>query len=306
VEFVEVKGRTVDVAVEAALAELGLPSADKAEIEVLQQPERGFLGLGGREAIVRVRAKKEDVSARKRRSRKPRSGSGGNRKESGSSKPTEETEKPPTSPKPAPAGRNSSGRQTGRRERNSDSEPRSDAPELAIEDQAKVVEEFLTGLLAAYGLDGTVTTAVDDEIILATVAGDQTEALVGAQGSVMDAVHEVCRTVLQRRSRHAARLRIDIAGYAERRRQALQIYATRLAEQVTEEGGEIMLEPMNASDRKVIHDAISEIVGVRSYSEGEPPDRYVVISVDSETVEDESADEASPEEEAELEPSTEQ
>ena len=61
--------------------------------------------------------------------------------------------------------------------------------------------------------------------------------------------------MLQRRSRHAARLRIDIAGYAERRRQALQIYATRLAEQVTEEG-EIMLEPMNASDRKVIHDAI--------------------------------------------------
>jgi hypothetical protein len=77
-------------------------------------------------------------------------------------------------------------------------------------------------------------------------------------------------------------LRIDIAGYAERRRQALRIYASRLAEQVTEEGGEIMLEPMNASDRKVIHDAISEIAGVRSYSEGEPPDRYVVIAVDDE------------------------
>ena len=119
------------------------------------------------------------------------------------------------------------------------------------------------------------------------MAGDQTEALVGAQGVVMDAVHEVCRTVLQRRSRHAARLRIDIAGYAERRRQALRIYASRLAEQVTEEGGEIMLEPMNASDRKVIHDAISEIAGVRSYSEGEPPDRYVVIAVDVEVAEPE-------------------
>ena len=84
-EFVEVKGRTVDVAVEAALAELGIASADKAEIEVLQQPERGFLGLGGREAIVRVRAKREDTSSKKRRSRKPRSstsGSGG-RKDSG-------------------------------------------------------------------------------------------------------------------------------------------------------------------------------------------------------------------------------
>ena len=128
----------------------------------------------------------------------------------------------------------------------------------------------------------------------------------------MDAVHEVCRTVLQRRSRHAARLRIDIAGYAERRRQALQIYATRLADQVTEEGGEIMLEPMNASDRKVIHDAISEIAGVRSYSEGEPPDRYVVISVDTETLNRRRtrvvADDVAPEEEDDtnsLEPTTE-
>jgi spoIIIJ-associated protein len=298
VEFVEVKGRTVDVAVEAALAELGLPSADKAEIEVLQQPERGFLGLGGREAIVRVRAKGEDTSARKRRSRKPRSSSSGGRKESGASKPAQTGEKPPPSPKPATSGRDSVSGSRGptRRERNPESEARTDAPELTIEEQASVVEEFLTGLLAAYGLDGTVDIAVDDEIILATVAGDQTEALVGAQGVVMDAVHEVCRTVLQRRSRHAARLRIDIAGYAERRRQALRIYATRLAEQVTEEGGEIMLEPMNASDRKVIHDAISEIASVRSYSEGEPPDRYVVIAVDAEDAEDAEPGASVPEE----------
>ena len=78
-EFVEVKGRTVDVAVQAALAELGLPSAEKAEIEVLQQPERGFLGLGGREAIVRVRVKRDDASSKKRRSRKPRSSSSSGR-----------------------------------------------------------------------------------------------------------------------------------------------------------------------------------------------------------------------------------
>ena len=288
-EFVEVKGRTVDVAVEAALAELGIASADKAEIEVLQQPERGFLGLGGREAIVRVRAKREDTSSKKRRSRKPRSSSSGSggRKDAGQSKQQQSSgaEKSPGNPKSAETGRNPGrSRQdqgSSRRERNPESEPRSDAPDMSIEEQASVVEEFLTGLLAAYGLDGTVTISVDDEVILATVSGDQTEALVGNQGAVMDAVHEVCRTVLQRRSRHSARLRIDIAGYAERRRQALQIYATRLAGQVTEEGGEIMLEPMNASDRKVIHDAVSEIAGVRSYSEGEPPDRYVVISVDT-------------------------
>ena len=113
VEFVEVKGRTVDVAVEAALAELGLASADKAEIEVLQQPERGFLGLGGREAIVRVRAKKEDASARKRRSRKPQ-----RQQRQPQGKRVEQTNRADREAADQPfgsSGRNSSAVQTGRR-----------------------------------------------------------------------------------------------------------------------------------------------------------------------------------------------
>jgi spoIIIJ-associated protein len=71
---------------------------------------------------------------------------------------------------------------------------------------------------------------------------------------------------------------LDVAGYAERRRQALTIYAGDLIRQVLEEGGELMLEPMSAADRKVIHDAVAAHEGVRSYSEGESPRRYVVIA----------------------------
>ena len=98
---------------EAALAELGLASADKAEIEVLQQPERGFLGLGGREAIVRVRAKKEDASARKRRSRKPLAAAAATARKAGrANQPSRPRSRRPAR-NPAPAGRNSSGRQTG-------------------------------------------------------------------------------------------------------------------------------------------------------------------------------------------------
>ena len=88
------------------------------------------------------------------------------------------------------------------------------------------------------------------------------------------------RTVAQRKIREGTRLRLDVAGYAERRREALQIYARRLAEQVLEEGGEVMLEAMNPADRKVIHDAIADIDGVRSYSEGEEPHRSVVIAAE--------------------------
>jgi spoIIIJ-associated protein len=70
-----------------------------------------------------------------------------------------------------------------------------------------------------------------------------------------------------------------MAGYAERRRTALSIYAEQLIEQLKAEGGEIMLEPMSPADRKVIHDAAANHDGVTSYSEGEPPRRYVVLSL---------------------------
>lgn len=94
----------------------------------------------------------------------------------------------------------------------------------------------------------------------------------------MQSVLELTRTVVQRKTYGAPRMRIDIAGYAERRREALTIYAGRLAEQVKEEGGEVMLEPMNPADRKVVHDAIAAIEGVRSFSEGEDPNRSVVVA----------------------------
>ena len=128
-------------------------------------------------------------------------------------------------------------------------------PILTIDEQALIAAEFLEGLVDAYGLEGTVTTKVEEDVIIADVNGDQTEALVGVRGTVRSAIHELTRTVMQRYAQDTARLRLDIAGYAERRRQALTIYAQQLIDQLMAEGGEIMLEPMSPADRKVIHDA---------------------------------------------------
>jgi spoIIIJ-associated protein len=153
-----------------------------------------------------------------------------------------------------------------------------DRPVLPIEEQMRITQEFLEGLVDAYGLDGEVRVEVSEDVIVADVSGEQTEALVGVRGSVRSAIHELTRTVLQRYGQDSARLRLDIAGYAERRRQALSIYAEQLIEQLTSEGGEIMLEPMSPADRKVIHDVAAAHQGVTSYSEGEPPRRYVVLS----------------------------
>ena len=146
------------------------------------------------------------------------------------------------------------------------------------EEQAAVVKDFLSGLLKEFGLEGKVDTRFDGRILHANVVGDQTEALIGPKASVMQAVHELTKTVVQRKTARNCRLRLDVAGYGQKRRRALAIYAGQLAEQVLDEGGEIMLEPMNAADRKVVHDAVAGVDGVRSYSEGAEPRRSVVIS----------------------------
>ncbi len=152
-----------------------------------------------------------------------------------------------------------------------------DKEQASIEEQAEVAVDFLKGLVDSFGLEGEVTSRIDDDVLYLDVSGD-TEALVGSKGAIMQSVLELSRTVVQRKTFGAPRMRIDIAGYGERRREALTIYAGRLAEKVKEEGGEVMLEPMNPADRKVVHDAIGAIDGVRSYSEGEDPHRSVVVA----------------------------
>ena len=301
-EWVEVKGRTVEVAVEAALAELGLASPDLADVEVIQQAEKGFLGIGRSDAVVRVKAKpKKRKRRRKSQDGRDRSKGGNNRGRQGGQQQRRQKGSNGRRDNQS-SGNRSSGKQSSGRPKNSDEKPKAEkkprrpqrqeetmdrdaaaadeTPEATMDDRVEVVDSFLKGLVDAFGLEGEVKTRGEDGIVFASVDGPQTEALIGARGSIMQSVHEITRTVAQRKIREGTRLRLDIAGYAERRREALQIYAQRLAEQVLEESGEVMLEPMNPSDRKVIHDAIGEIDGVRSYSEGEEPHRSVVVSAE--------------------------
>lgn len=268
---IEVRAKTVDLAVEAAMQELGVADRDQLSVEVIQEPEKGFLGIGGQDAVVRVKRRR---SRRRRNDRK--------KEDRGQTASTQQrSQKPAKNDGDKPRGQQkqtqSKGRHMSQREENR--EPKvDDRPEISIEEQADIAGRFLEGLVDAYGLEGTVSTKIEDGVIIADVDGEQTEALVGVRGSVRSAIHELTRTVMQRYAHDTARLRLDIAGYAERRRQALTIYAERLIDQLLVEGGEIMLEPMSPADRKVIHDAAAAREGVNSYSEGESPRRYVVLT----------------------------
>jgi spoIIIJ-associated protein len=270
---IEVRAKTVDLAVEAAMQELGVTSRDQLSVEVIQEPEKGFLGIGGQDAVVRVKRRK----SRRRRNDRRKESRG--QTEQGASK--QKTQAQAKNGGGNPRGQRNQTQSKGRHmsQQGERREPKvDDRPDISIEEQADIAGRFLEGLVDAYGLEGTVSTKIEDGVIVADVDGEQTEALVGVRGSVRSAIHELTRTVMQRYAHDTARLRLDIAGYAERRRQALTIYAERLIDQLMVEGGEIMLEPMSPADRKVIHDAAAAREGVSSYSEGESPRRYVVLT----------------------------
>lgn len=302
-EWLEIRAKDVDTAVAAAVAEFGLSGPDDVDVEIVQEPERGFLGLGGQDAVVKVTPKERPQRRRRGGRGRGRSGNGngsddgaakgGQQRSSGGKQSAKQSGKQSG----AQAGGSGNGRGNGRSQQSRDkaAQPKADRPkrdkapdkpqkeqQVEIEadrtEQAAMVQEFLTGLLGAFGLEGDVSCTVEDDIIVANVSGEQTEALVGNKGAILQAILELSRTIVQRKSQAGARIRLDIAGYGERRREALRIYTGRLVEKLLDEGGEIMLEPMNAADRKVVHDAAGEFDGIRTFSEGEEPKRSVVIT----------------------------
>jgi spoIIIJ-associated protein len=161
--------------------------------------------------------------------------------------------------------------------------PSEDRPEEQVVESATPQEvadcgvEFVSGVLEAMELPGEVSGRVEDETAYVEVVGDDLGVLIGRRGQTLDALQEVTRTAVQRRLRSRARLLVDVEGYRARRRQSLIEYARSIAERAKERGTEIELEPMSAYERKIVHDAVAEVPGASSFSEGEEPNRKVVV-----------------------------
>ena len=152
--------------------------------------------------------------------------------------------------------------------------------DATVEDQAEIISEFLRGLVDAYGLTGEIEQEqIDEDTIELQVVGEDLGLLIGPKGQTLMAIQDLSRTVVQRQAAgtHHGRVRLDVSGYRQRRREALERFATSIADEVKASGVQKALEPMNAADRKVVHDTVNEIDGVRTVSEGEDQRRRVVI-----------------------------
>ena len=157
--------------------------------------------------------------------------------------------------------------------------PGADPPlgEATPEDTGAAATEFLSGLLEAMDLDADVAFEVEPDRAVVDVTGANLGLLIGRRGQTLDALQELTRAAVQRRLRARARLLVDVEGYRARRRASLAEYAREMVTRAKERGTEIELEPMNAYERKIVHDAVADVEGATSFSEGDEPDRKVIV-----------------------------
>ena len=283
-EWVETTGKTVEEALEAALDQLGVDAAD-AEYEVVEEPKTGLFGRLRTEARVRARVRPTTPRPKDDRRNRGRKSAGGGAKTGERATKATGPSAEPGAPAPAPKRNDRGGRRpatapsTDVRER----EPRvSDTEQdVPLAEQGQIAAEFLRGVLERFGAPAATVQAhdVDEDTIELRIEGEDLGLLIGPKGAALQSLQELTRTVVQRQTgARSGRILVDVSGYRAKRKEALERFARKIADDVLASASRVVLEPMSPADRKIIHDAINELEGVTTSSEGEEPRRRVVVS----------------------------
>jgi spoIIIJ-associated protein len=152
------------------------------------------------------------------------------------------------------------------------------APKTAakLEEEGDIAADYLEALLDIADLDGDIDIDVENGRAALAIVGGKLNHLVGREGEVLDSIQELTRLAVQTSTGDRSRLMLDIDNFRANRRTELTALAKEMAEEAKTTGGSIKLEPMNAFERKIIHDTIQDL-GLTSESDGEDPNRFVVI-----------------------------
>ena len=291
-KYIITTGKSIDLAINAALAELHL-ERDAVSVEVLENAKSGFLGIGSSPAKVKVSYEVPDpkpaepAPALSAASRKPKKQA---------PKLEKPLEMPPLPKMPEPPAAVSPKRETPKADRAEPSqkapqkqaprkepakapaEPKVYAPVVpgSLEEQ---VENFLKGLL-----ERMESTAVphafrkDEETIGVELTGEDLGAMIGRRGETLDAIQHLANYALNHDASKRTRVTVDAENYRGKREEALRHLARKMAVKVTKYRKNMTLEPMNAYERHVIHATLQEMPNVTTYSVGTEPNRRVVVA----------------------------
>jgi spoIIIJ-associated protein len=258
----EFRGKTVEAAVSAGLASLKL-SLDEVTVEVLRQGSRGVLGIGAEDAIVRLTAI-QAVKPEPKPAPKP---------------------EPRPEPEPAPAARSTPAVRAEAAPAAS-AQPKPAAP-AGDKDMAAAQKgrELLMGLLERMNLRADVEivpqsdaeTDEDDRTLVLNLLGDDLGVLIGRQNETLSALEFVTRLMVNQQTHTRTSFAVDVNGYRAKRAESLRRLALRMAEQVTETGRTVAMEPMPPAERRIIHLALRDHPSVITQSIGEGDRRKVTI-----------------------------
>ena len=260
-------GKSVDEAVREALSELNI-SRENAEIEVLDEGQKGFLGLiGSKNATVKVWQKEDETKSILNEIF------------------NEEIE----SEKSQDAVQDNVELEIENNEVSSNDEKEVQEV-IDVEESLKSIEEeneeilatareFISKILDTLELENIVEMELDDNTLNINVNGDENRLgiLIGKRGVTLDSIQYILNLLVNKKSSRYIRVNLDSSGYREKRKETLINLANKMANKVTKTGRSVKLEPMNSYERKIIHTALQDYEGVLTHSEGKDPFRKVVI-----------------------------
>lgn len=248
-------GKTVEEATEIGLKELGI-SKEEADIAVLEQPKKGIFGLGKGKAVVDI-VKKSDFELDL-----------GKKKE-------QKTEKKEKSVKTEKKEQSVKAEKKAKTEtvKKQNAQKADALSQKEIED----AEQFVQKLLSIMGLDVKTQATVTEENVVISVTGDSTSSVIGYRGEVLDAIQTITGAFANIGKKDYQKIVVDCENYRDKREETLIALAKRLEAKATEMRREVLLEPMNPFERRIIHTALSKSETVTTRSDGKEPNRYVVI-----------------------------
>ena len=292
-------GKTIDLAIDAALQQLGL-DRDSVSVQVLQQAKAGFLGFGAQPAKVQVTYEAPDEAPKAEAPKsalgsasrsKPRPAAPAPKAEKAPQAPKAEAKKPeapkaeakPEAPKPRPQRKAEEPKAEMKAQAPKEETPKAPAePKVYAPAEPGSVEEkietFLKGLLEHMGSQAVPHCWKEEEgSYKVDLTGEDLGYLIGRRGDTLDALQHLTNYAINKDVEGHVRINVDAESYREKREDSLRRYARKKAQQVLKARRRTTLEPMNAYERHVVHAALQDMDNITTHSTGVDPNRRVVI-----------------------------
>ncbi len=269
--YIDVTGKTEDEAIRKALEQLHM-DRDDVSVEILERAKSGFLGIGSSPARVRVTYGQEEpeapavpVQPEKKPEPRPQPKPEQPKPEQPKTRKPEPPKAPVKAPEPPKAAQ----------------APAAAPEQYVLDDNARRITEFLTGLLEHMDSPAQVqVTETEKGRYSVVLEGQKLGQLIGRRGETLDAIQQLTNYAVNSGREKRVRVHVDAENYRAKREQSLESLARKVAAKVTRYRRSVTLEPMNAYERHVIHAALQDVPGVNTYSIGSEPNRRVVVSYD--------------------------